>query len=127
MDTSSTIFGVLISLAASCIDAIGINLQRLDHVRNLQKPLHLQSNECVRPVWHLGFSLYVCSQLFGSSAALRMFIPKMILIHWFNLNLIYLLLHHKFYYGIDSTIVALSVYCEIDLILIQKWVASGIN
>ena len=64
------VVGVLISLAASLLDAIGINLQRRDHVTNAQLPLDQQRHECKRPTWHLGFAMYVISQLGGSTGAL---------------------------------------------------------
>ena len=62
--------GVLVSLCASLVDAIGINLQRRDHVRNARLPPDQQRHECKRLTWHIGFYMYIGSQLFGSTAAL---------------------------------------------------------
>lgn len=72
------IIGVSISLLASLIDAIGVNLQRFDHIRNASKPIDLQRPLYLRPIWALGFFLYATSQIFGSSAALSFLQPAVV-------------------------------------------------
>ncbi|RUP47980.1 hypothetical protein BC936DRAFT_145109 [Jimgerdemannia flammicorona] len=62
--------GILVSLGASIMNALGLNLLKLDHVRNSQRSMHEQRNECGRPMWHLGLYLYIASQLVGSTIAL---------------------------------------------------------
>lgn len=64
------LIGVIVSLTASAVDAIGLNLQRRDHVQNASLPPEQQRHECKRVTWHMGFFLYVGSQVFGSTAAL---------------------------------------------------------
>ena len=75
---AQTAIGVLISLTASSIDAIGLNLQRRDHIRNSALPPEDQKIVWRRPVWILGFVLYVGSQLFGSTAALNFLQPAVV-------------------------------------------------
>jgi hypothetical protein len=70
VDPVHAFIGVIISLTASCIDAIGINLQRRDHVQNAMRSPEQQRHECKRLTWHVGFYMYIGSQLFGSSLAL---------------------------------------------------------
>lgn len=62
--------GILVSLGGSIMNALGLNLLKLDHVRNSQLSNRQQRNECSRPMWHLGLYLYIASQLVGSTIAL---------------------------------------------------------
>lgn len=58
------------------MNAAGLNLLKLDHVRNSSLSPERQRNECGRPMWHVGLYLYVASQLAGSTIALsKYFIP----------------------------------------------------
>lgn len=77
-DSTKVVVGIFVSLAASAVDAIGLNLQRRDHVRNAMLPDEEQRHECKRLTWHIGFFLYVGSQLFGSSAALYFLQPAVV-------------------------------------------------
>ncbi|RUS22485.1 hypothetical protein BC937DRAFT_88813 [Endogone sp. FLAS-F59071] len=63
--------GILVSLGGSIMNALGLNLLKLDHVRNSQLSTRQQRNECSRPMWHLGLYLYIASQLVGSTIALN--------------------------------------------------------
>ena len=62
--------GFAVSLIASVMNAAGLNLLKLDHVRNSSLSADRQRNECGRPMWHVGLYLYVISQLAGSTIAL---------------------------------------------------------
>ncbi|KAF9304924.1 hypothetical protein BGZ74_000141 [Mortierella antarctica] len=65
------IIGFVVSLLASIMNAAGLNLLKLDHVRNSSLSPERQRNECGRPMWHVGLYLYVASQLAGSTIALN--------------------------------------------------------
>lgn len=54
------------------MDALGLNILKLDHVKEAKKD-H-QRGDCGRPLWHLGLYTYIASQLIGSTIALSMFI-----------------------------------------------------
>lgn len=64
------VIGFAVSLIASVMNAAGLNLLKLDHVRNSALPTERQRNECGRPLWHIGLYLYIASQLAGSTIAL---------------------------------------------------------
>ncbi|KAF0448600.1 hypothetical protein F8M41_002636 [Gigaspora margarita] len=68
--------GVLVSIGASVMDAAGINLLKLDHVTNSEKPIENQRNDCGRPLWHAGLYLYILSQVVGSTIALNFLKPQ---------------------------------------------------
>ncbi|KAF9299182.1 hypothetical protein BGZ74_009016 [Mortierella antarctica] len=65
------VIGFVVSLIGSVMNAAGVNLLKLDHVRNSSHPLERQRKDCGRPMWHLGLYLYVGSQLAGSTIALN--------------------------------------------------------
>lgn len=65
------VIGFVVSLLASIMNAAGLNLLKLDHVRNSSLSPEQQRNECGRPMWHVGLYLYVASQLAGSTIALN--------------------------------------------------------
>lgn len=52
------------------MDALGLNLLKLDHVRESQRDISRQRNDCGRPLWHMGLYTYIASQLIGSTIAL---------------------------------------------------------
>lgn len=54
------------------MDALGLNLLKLDHVRESRKDIRQQRNDCGRPLWHMGLYTYIASQLIGSTIALSM-------------------------------------------------------
>ncbi|KAF9127217.1 hypothetical protein BGW39_006032 [Mortierella sp. 14UC] len=64
------VIGFVVSLIASVMNAAGLNLLKLDHVRNSARTQERQRHECGRPMWHVGLYLYVGSQLAGSTIAL---------------------------------------------------------
>ncbi|KAH8551382.1 hypothetical protein BGW37DRAFT_39040 [Umbelopsis sp. PMI_123] len=53
------------------MDALGLNLLKLDHVRESKKDARQQRTDCGRPLWHVGLYTYVASQLIGSTIALN--------------------------------------------------------
>ncbi|KAF9346555.1 hypothetical protein BGX26_001922 [Mortierella sp. AD094] len=65
------VIGFGVSLVASVMNAAGLNLLKLDHVKNSSLPTERQRNECGRPMWHVGLYLYIISQLAGSTIALN--------------------------------------------------------
>ncbi|KAF9954632.1 hypothetical protein BGZ70_010500 [Mortierella alpina] len=65
------VIGFTVSLIASVMNAAGLNLLKLDHVRNSALSSDRQRNECGRPMWHVGLYLYIASQLAGSTIALN--------------------------------------------------------
>jgi hypothetical protein len=67
------VIGFLVSLGASTLNALGLNLLKLDHVRNSKKIDIQQRHDCGRPMWHFGLYLYIASQLIGSTIALSKF------------------------------------------------------
>ncbi|EJU04064.1 hypothetical protein DACRYDRAFT_105129 [Dacryopinax primogenitus] len=67
----SFLIGALIILGASAMNAAGLNITKLDHVRTASTPKHARRSSCLRPLWALGMSLYILSQLLGSTLALR--------------------------------------------------------
>ncbi|KAG0085195.1 hypothetical protein BGZ93_000802, partial [Podila epicladia] len=64
------VIGFVVSLIGSVMNAAGVNLLKLDHVRNSSHPLERQRKDCGRPMWHLGLYLYIGSQIAGSTIAL---------------------------------------------------------
>ncbi|KAF7721501.1 hypothetical protein EC973_004550 [Apophysomyces ossiformis] len=65
------VIGVFVSLAASFMDALGLNILKLDHVKESEKDEQDQRGDCGRPLWHIGLYTYVASQLIGSTIALN--------------------------------------------------------
>ncbi|ORE17990.1 hypothetical protein BCV71DRAFT_180419 [Rhizopus microsporus] len=61
--------GVFVSLGASFMDALGLNILKLDHVKEANR--EKQRGDCSRPLWHIGLYTYIASQLIGSTIALN--------------------------------------------------------
>lgn len=53
------------------MNAAGLNLTKLDHVRTSAIPKAARKRDWLRPLWLLGMILYVLSQLIGSTLALQ--------------------------------------------------------
>ncbi|KIJ18909.1 hypothetical protein PAXINDRAFT_166840 [Paxillus involutus ATCC 200175] len=64
------IIGLAIVLLASVLNAAGLNLTKLDHVRTSAVPKSARRRDWLRPLWLLGMTLYILSQLIGSTLAL---------------------------------------------------------
>lgn len=54
------------------MDALGLNILKLDHVKESKKTKEQQRSDCGRPLWHIGLYTYIASQLIGSTIALSM-------------------------------------------------------
>ncbi|KAF9012395.1 hypothetical protein BDQ17DRAFT_1232351 [Cyathus striatus] len=65
------IIGLAIILLASLMNAAGLNLTKLDHVRTSGIPKSARRKDWMRPLWLLGMLLYILSQLIGSTLALE--------------------------------------------------------
>ncbi|KAL0072423.1 hypothetical protein AAF712_000186 [Marasmius tenuissimus] len=65
------IIGLAIILLASILNAAGLNLTKLDHVRTSAIPKASRKKDWLRPLWLLGMLLYILSQLIGSTLALE--------------------------------------------------------
>ncbi|KAJ7092721.1 hypothetical protein C8R44DRAFT_860915 [Mycena epipterygia] len=65
--TSSHIaLGISIGLLASFIQSLGLTIQRKSHVINETLPEHQQRVEHRRPLWLLGFAIFISSNIVGS-------------------------------------------------------------
>ncbi|KAJ7647271.1 hypothetical protein FB45DRAFT_892927 [Roridomyces roridus] len=67
----SFIIGLAIILGASILNAAGLNITKLDHVRVSSIPKASRKADWMRPLWLLGMVLYILSQLIGSTLALE--------------------------------------------------------
>lgn len=65
--TGDFIIGLAICVGASVANAAGVNLTKLDHVRNEKSG----RSPWLRPLWLAGMGLYIASQLVGSTLALE--------------------------------------------------------
>ncbi|OBZ67037.1 hypothetical protein A0H81_12867 [Grifola frondosa] len=65
------IIGLTIVTLASILNAAGLNLTKLDHVRTSAIPKAARRRDWLRPLWLLGMILYILSQLIGSTLALE--------------------------------------------------------
>ncbi|CAE6430684.1 unnamed protein product [Rhizoctonia solani] len=66
------IIGLCIVTLASVLNAGGLNLTKLDHVRQNTLPkASRQKKDYLRPLWLIGMILYILSQLLGSTLALE--------------------------------------------------------
>ncbi|EFP74617.1 uncharacterized protein PGTG_00573 [Puccinia graminis f. sp. tritici CRL 75-36-700-3] len=63
--------GFLITITSSILNAFGINLQKLDLNKQLKSVTQNRQKSCCRPIWLLGLSLYILSQVLGSTLALQ--------------------------------------------------------
>ncbi|KAJ6509529.1 hypothetical protein C8R47DRAFT_1099049 [Mycena vitilis] len=58
--------GISIGLLASFIQSLGLTIQRKSHVLNESLPEHEQRVEHRRPLWLLGFAIFISSNIVGS-------------------------------------------------------------
>ncbi|KAF8506694.1 hypothetical protein F5888DRAFT_1902347 [Russula emetica] len=58
--------GIIVGLLASCIQSLGLTIQRKSHVLNQALPDDLQRVEHRRPLWLLGFLIFISSNILGS-------------------------------------------------------------
>ncbi|KAG7099217.1 hypothetical protein E1B28_001084 [Marasmius oreades] len=62
----SIALGITIGLLASFVQSLGLTIQRKSHVLNGQLPEHEQRLEHRRPLWLLGFAIFISSNILGS-------------------------------------------------------------
>ncbi|KAI0068198.1 hypothetical protein BV25DRAFT_1793338 [Artomyces pyxidatus] len=62
----SVAVGIVVGLLASCVQSLGLTVQRKSHVLNQALPEHLQRVEHRRPLWLLGFAIFFFSNILGS-------------------------------------------------------------
>ncbi|KDQ63545.1 hypothetical protein JAAARDRAFT_29562 [Jaapia argillacea MUCL 33604] len=66
-DTSISIpVGITIGLLASCVQSLGLTIQRKSHVLNQALPDGEQRVEHRRPLWLIGFAIFISSNILGS-------------------------------------------------------------
>ncbi|KII86431.1 hypothetical protein PLICRDRAFT_44027 [Plicaturopsis crispa FD-325 SS-3] len=58
--------GIVIGLLASFVQSLGLTIQRKSHVLNQQLPQERQRVEHRRPLWLLGFAIFISSNILGS-------------------------------------------------------------
>ncbi|KAG2154834.1 hypothetical protein DEU56DRAFT_725867 [Suillus clintonianus] len=58
--------GISIGLLASFVQSLGLAIQRRSHVHNSQLPEQDQKVEHRRPLWLIGFAIFLISNVFGS-------------------------------------------------------------
>ncbi|KAL0250399.1 hypothetical protein I308_102572 [Cryptococcus tetragattii IND107] len=71
----NTFIGLFIVLASSVLNALGLNMTKLDHVRQQSIPKRQRKKEYMRLLWLSGMGMYIASQVFGSPLALRYLRP----------------------------------------------------
>ncbi|KAK0465030.1 uncharacterized protein EV420DRAFT_1262004 [Desarmillaria tabescens] len=59
-------FGIIFGLLASCLQSAGITIQRKSHVLNERLPEGEKRVEHRRPLWLLGFAVFISSNVVGS-------------------------------------------------------------
>ncbi|GAA5990074.1 hypothetical protein JCM10908_005811 [Rhodotorula pacifica] len=65
------IIGLVITLASSLTNALGLNVTKLDYNRQAVLPPNQRRPDYLRPFWLLGLILYIASQVVGSTLALN--------------------------------------------------------
>ncbi|KAI0052896.1 hypothetical protein FA95DRAFT_1553198 [Auriscalpium vulgare] len=58
--------GIVVGLLASCVQSLGLTIQRKSHVLNQALPGDRQRVEHRRPLWLLGFAIFFFSNILGS-------------------------------------------------------------
>ncbi|KAA1471486.1 hypothetical protein DENSPDRAFT_837497 [Dentipellis sp. KUC8613] len=58
--------GIVVGLIASCVQSLGLTIQRKSHVLNQALPASQQRVEHRRPLWLLGFAIFITSNILGS-------------------------------------------------------------
>ncbi|KAJ3779226.1 hypothetical protein EV361DRAFT_818615 [Lentinula raphanica] len=66
MNQISIPLGIFIGLLASFVQSLGLTIQRKSHLLNQRLPEHEQRLEHRRPLWILGFGIFISSNILGS-------------------------------------------------------------
>ena len=62
---SHFIIGISIAVGTSAIQSVGLTLQRKSHIINELSPVEQRRAACRRPLWHMGFAIYLISNVTG--------------------------------------------------------------
>lgn len=62
----SLILGISLGLLASFIQSLGLTIQRKSHLQNERLPIHSRKPDYARPVWLMGFLIYLSFNVLGS-------------------------------------------------------------
>ncbi|KAH9914016.1 uncharacterized protein B0H18DRAFT_1046835 [Fomitopsis serialis] len=108
------IIGLAIILLASILNAAGLNLTKLDHVRTSAIPKAQRRRDWLRPLWLLGMVLYILSQVIGSTLALE-YMRAEYVAPLGSTSLIFNFLFAKFL--VDSPVTNYDIYGTIIVIL----------
>jgi len=58
--------GITVGLIASLVQSLGMTIQRKSHILNDELPIDQQHVEHRRPLWLLGFAIFISSNVLGS-------------------------------------------------------------
>lgn len=58
--------GILVGLVASFVQSLGLTIQRKSHLENDSRPPERQRKAHRRPLWLVGFAIFISSNLFGT-------------------------------------------------------------
>ncbi|RPA80598.1 hypothetical protein BJ508DRAFT_210075, partial [Ascobolus immersus RN42] len=76
--SSQITLGVITGLVSTCIQSVGLTLQRKSHMLEEKKPAHLVRKPFRRRKWQIGFTLFLLSNIVGSSVQITV-LPLVIL------------------------------------------------
>ncbi|KAK4687462.1 magnesium transporter, partial [Tremellales sp. Uapishka_1] len=62
----SVLTAILVGLLASFVQSLGLTIQRKSHVQDEARPLHQRKQPHRRPLWLLGFIVFISSNIFGT-------------------------------------------------------------
>ncbi|CCM05004.1 uncharacterized protein FIBRA_07203 [Fibroporia radiculosa] len=108
------IIGLAIVILASILNAAGLNLTKLDHVRTSVIPREQRRRDWLRPLWLLGMVLYILSQVIGSTLALE-YMRAEYVAPLGSTSLIFNFLFAKFL--VDSPVTSYDIYGTIIVII----------
>ncbi|BEJ13058.1 hypothetical protein CspHIS471_0302320 [Cutaneotrichosporon sp. HIS471] len=60
------VLAIVVGLACSFIQSLGLTIQRKSHVQDEALPLEQRTRAVRRPLWIIGFAIYISSNIFGS-------------------------------------------------------------
>ncbi|KAF8329774.1 uncharacterized protein EI90DRAFT_2973436 [Cantharellus anzutake] len=58
--------GIVVGLLASCIQSLGLTIQRKSHIQNQARPEDERTSDYRRPLWVIGFAIFITSNVLGS-------------------------------------------------------------
>lgn len=58
-DNQNTLIGIVIVVSASALNAFGLNITKMDHVRTQAQPRRERKKEYLRPLWLAGMGIYM--------------------------------------------------------------------